>query len=373
MEELLDVLNEQRGTPVIEAGNLEKWYEGKEILREISFSIRGGEVFGLIGPSGSGKSTLLRLLDLIEMPTKGTLSILGEDALSRETRFHLRRRMAMLSQKPVIFNRSVFENIAIGMKYRRAGRAAIDARVRDALRDIGLADYARRPARTLSGGEAQRVALARAMVTDPDILFLDEPTANLDPHSVEKIEETILQLNRDSGTTIIVSTHDMLQGQRLSGRMGVLMDGRLPQIGTTLDIFHRPATKRLARFVQVDNIFDGSVTANQAGEAAVDVSGRNFCAVTPLGRGKPVSILFRAEDVTIGIGESTRTSARNVYPGRIERMMPQGPFMHVVIDCGIEITALVTIRSAEDLSLAPGKDVWISVKATAIHVLPREG
>jgi tungstate transport system ATP-binding protein len=357
---------------VIEAGNLEKWYGGKEILREISFSIRYGEVFGLIGPSGSGKSTLLRLLDLIEMPTRGALSILGEDALSRESRFHLRRRMAMLSQKPVIFNRTVFENIAIGMKYRNAGRATIEERVRDALRDIGLADYSRRSARTLSGGEAQRVALARAMVTDPEILFLDEPTANLDPHSVEKIEETILHLNRDSGTTIIVSTHDMLQGQRLSGRMGVLMDGTLPQIGTTREIFHRPATKNIARFVQVDNILDGAVTANQSGEASVDVSGMIFRAVTPLEPGKRVSIFFRAEDVTIGLGAGTRTSARNVYPGRIERMMPQGPFMHVIIDCGVAITALVTLRSAEDLSLAPGKDVWISVKATAIYVLPRE-
>jgi tungstate transport system ATP-binding protein len=357
---------------VIEAGNLAKWYGGKEILREISLSIRDGEIFGLIGPSGSGKSTLLRLLDLLEMPTKGTLSILGEDALSRDARFHLRRRMAMLNQKPIVFNRTVFENIAIGMKYRNESRATIDERVRDALRDIGLEGYTRRSARTLSGGEAQRVALARAMVTDPEILFLDEPTANLDPHSVEMIEETILALNHDSGTTVLVSTHDMLQGQRLAGRIGVLMDGRLPQIGTTLEIFHRPATRTIARFVQVQNILDGSVTTNRGGEAAVDIGGKTFCAVTPMESGKKVSILFRAEDVTIGLDGSARTSARNVYPGRIKRMIPSGPFVHVIIDCGIDITALVTIRSAEDLGLSPGKDVWISVKATAIHVLRRE-
>ena len=355
---------------MIDAEGLSKWYGEKEILREISFSIRDREIFGLIGPSGSGKSTLLRLLDLIEMPTRGSLSILGEDALAGESRFRLRRRMAMLSQKPIVFNRTVAENIAMGMKYRKVSQAAITGRVRDALRAIGLEGYSGRSAKTLSGGEAQRVALARAIVTDPAVLFLDEPTANLDPHSVEKIEETILQLNRDSGTTIIVSTHDMLQGQRLSGRMGVLMDGRLPQIGTTLEIFHRPATKNLARFVQVDNILDGSVTANQGGEAAVEVSGKTFCAVTPLGPGKEVTLLFRAEDVTIGLDGNARTSARNVYPGRIRRMMPSGPFVRVIIDCGIDITALVTIRSAEDLVLAPGKDVWISVKATGIHVLP---
>ncbi|MDD1653832.1 MAG: ABC transporter ATP-binding protein [Methanomicrobiales archaeon] len=357
---------------MINAERLSKRYGEKEILREISLSIRDGEIFGLIGPSGSGKSTLLRILDLIEMPTGGSLSILGEDALSRDARFHLRRRMGMLSQKPVIFARSVYDNIAIGMKYRKAGQAEIHDRVTRALRDIGLPDYGERPARTLSGGEAQRVALARAMVTDPEILFLDEPTANLDPHSVEKIEEIIMRLNRDAGTTVVVSTHDMLQGQRLSGRMGVIMDGRLPQIGNTVEIFHRPATKNIAQFVQVANILEGTVTTNQRGEVSVDVSGKILCAVSHLDPGTQVNIFFRAEDVTILLDVNPRTSARNIYAGKITRLMPSGPFVHVVIDCGIDITALVTIRSVEDLGLSPGKEVWVSVKATAIHVLPWE-
>ena len=355
---------------MIEAGSLAKLYGEKEILKEITFSIPDGEIFGLIGPSGSGKSTLLRLLDLIEMPTDGTLSIFGEDALSPDTRFPLRRRMAMLPQKPIIFNRTVYENIALGMKYRGESESVIGRRVKEALREIGLSDYSRRSARTLSGGEAQRVALARAIVTDPEILYLDEPTANLDPPSAEKIEEIIMSLNRETGMTIFVSTHDMLQGQRLAGRIGVMMEGRLPQIGTTVEIFHRPATKNIARFVQVDNIFPGTVTASQNGEAAIDVSGKIFRAISPVLPGKGASILFRAEDVTIGLGEEPMTSARNVYPGRIKRLIPSGPFVHVIIDCGIDITALVTLRSAEDLSLAIGKEVWVSVKATAIHVLP---
>jgi len=357
---------------MIKTEGISKRYGEKEILRDISFWIRDGEIFGLIGPSGSGKSTLLRILDLIEMPSEGSLSILGEDALSREARFNLRRRMAMLSQKPVIFARSVYDNIAIGMKYRKASQAEIHDRVFRALQDIGLPDYAERPARTLSGGEAQRVALARAMVTDPEILFLDEPTANLDPHSVEKIEEIILKLNREKGTTVVISTHDMLQGQRLAGRMGVIMDGRLPQIGNTVEIFHRPATKNIAQFVQVANILQGTITTHHGGEVTVDVSGKVFCAVSPLDPGTKVNILFRAEDVTILLEGNPRTSARNVFAGKITRLMPSGPFVHVVIDCGIDITALVTIRSVEDLGLAMGKEVWVSVKATAIHVLPWE-
>ncbi|MDD1668029.1 MAG: ABC transporter ATP-binding protein [Methanomicrobiales archaeon] len=355
---------------MIDAGNLAKTYGAKEILKDVTFSIPDGEIFGLIGPSGSGKSTLLRLLDLIEMPTAGTLSILGEDALSEKTRFRLRRRMAMLYQKPVIFNLSVYENVAMGMKYRKESQATIEGRVKEALDQIGLPEYARRSAKTLSGGEAQRVALARALVTDPEILFLDEPTANLDPLSAEKIEEIILRLNHDEGMTLVLSTHDMLQGQHLAGRIGVVMEGRIPQIGSTVEIFHKPATKNIARFVQVDNIFPGTITANQAGEASIDVGGTIFRAISPAQPGKDVNVLFRAEDVTIGTGEDPVTSARNVYQGRIKHLEPSGPFVRVIIDCGIDITALVTIRSAEDLNLGYGREVWISVKATAIHVIP---
>ena len=355
---------------MIEAVSLGKRYEEKEILRDVSFSIQEGEIFGLIGPSGSGKSTLLRLLDLIEMPSSGRLSIFGEDALDSKFRFSFRRKMAMLNQKPIIFNKNVFENIAIGLKYRGENRREVEERVKEALDAIGLAEYSRRAARTLSGGEAQRVALARAIVTDPEILFLDEPTANLDPGSAEKIEEIVMSLNRESGMTVVLSTHDMLQGQKLAQRMGVVIGGTIPQIGSTREIFHRPATKNIAQFVRVENIFPGVVTTNRGGEAQIEVSGKVIEAVTGIQPGKKVSILFRAEDVTLNIEESKKTSARNVFFGEITRIVPSGPFVAVTMNCGIFITALVTVSSAEDLNLVPGKKLWANFKSTATHVIP---
>ncbi len=153
--------------------------------------------------------------------------------------------MALLNQKPVIFSRSVFDNIALGMKYRKKSNQEIKDSVRDALEVIGLEGYGNRMARTLSGGEAQRVALARSIVTKPEILFLDEPTANLDPHSTKKIEELVLEINREYNTTIVLSTHDMLQGQKLAARIGVILDGKIPQIGTTNEIFHKPVRRIL--------------------------------------------------------------------------------------------------------------------------------
>ncbi len=184
---------------VISAESLGKEYGGKEILKNISFSVNRGEIFGLIGPSGSGKSTLIRLLDLLEMPSEGTLTILGNDTHASRTRFDLRRRMALLNQKPVIFGMSVHDNIALGMKYRKKSKEEINRAVHDALDAIDLAGYGKRLARTLSGGEAQRVALARSIVTRPEILFLDEPTANLDPLSADKIEQLVLEINRGAG------------------------------------------------------------------------------------------------------------------------------------------------------------------------------
>jgi tungstate transport system ATP-binding protein len=354
---------------VIKAESLSKQYGKKEILRNVSFSIDKGEIFGLIGPSGSGKSTLIRLLDLLEMPTGGSLSILGTDALAPRSRFDLRSRMALLNQKPVIFGMSVFDNVAIGMRYRRKGRQEIDNAVHDALEVIGLRGYGERMARTLSGGEAQRVALARSIVTRPEILFLDEPTANLDPHSTKKIEELVLEINRKYDTTIVLSTHDMLQGQKLATRIGVILDGKIPQIGTTNEIFHKPATANIARFVGVENIFSGVITMNRNGEATIDIQGIVFQAVADLPETSTVSILFRAEDVTIHLEEISKTSARNIFSGKIKSLVPSGPFVNVVIDCGQDINALVTISSAEELGLSFGKLVWISIKATAIHVI----
>jgi tungstate transport system ATP-binding protein len=354
---------------VIGAESLAKEYGKKPVLQGVSFSVKSGEIFGLIGPSGSGKSTLIRLLDLLEKPSGGTLTILGQETRSSRIRFALRRRMGFLNQKPVIFATSVHDNIALGMKYRGKSREEINAAVHDALEAIDLTGYGKRMAHTLSGGEAQRVALARSIVTRPEILFLDEPTANLDPLSAEKIEKLVLGINRDLGTTIVISTHEMLQGQKLASRIGVLLEGGIPQIGTTSEIFHKPATRSIARFVGAENIIPGVVTGNRGGEATIAVPGIAIQAISEITPGNRVTVIFRAEDVTIHLGDVARTSARNVFLGKIRNMTSSGPFVNVVVDCGPGITCLVTISSAEELGLGFGKEVWISFKATAVHVI----
>jgi tungstate transport system ATP-binding protein len=244
--------------------------------------------------------------------------------------------------------------------------------VQDALRIVGLPGFAKRRAVTLSGGEMQRVAIARSLVTEPDVLLLDEPTANLDPVSSEAIENLIIRINRDFRTTIILSTHDMIQGQRLADRIGVIMDGRIVQVGTAMEIFYHPEGKDIARFVGTETILKGTVTLNEGGLATIQVGGTVFEALTPLCPGTDVALYIRPEEVSLAPAATMlqKTSVRNQVTGTITHMVPYGPFVRITADCGMPLTALITRRSCTELGFTVGADVVAGVKATAIHVLP---
>ncbi|MDO8871831.1 MAG: ABC transporter ATP-binding protein [Methanoregula sp.] len=351
------------------SGLLRKAGEQK-ILEDINLEIRRGEIFTLIGPSGSGKTTLLRLIDLLDRPTSGQILFDGQDTTGAEKeRLSIRRRMGMVFQKPAVLNTTVAENVAFGLKFRGADPAQIAQRVTSTLELVGLSGFEQRRAVTLSGGEMQRVAIARAMVTDPEVLLLDEPTANLDPVSSEIIEDLLIRINNDLRTTIILATHDMIQGQRLAHRMGVIMNGRLAQVGTLHDIFYQPDGKEVARFVGIDTILKGVVQSNERGLATVALDNASFEVVTPCPPGKIVALYIRPEEVTISIPDGAKkTSARNQLVGTITKLVLLGPFIRVTIDCGTPITALITTRSCGELGLFVGMTVIASVKASAIHV-----
>ena len=188
---------------------------------------------------------------------------------SGAVRLSIRRRMAMVFQKPGVLNTTVAGNVAFGLKFRQVEKSETESRVNEALDIVGLLHLAHRKAVTLSGGEMQRVAIARALVTRPEVLLLDEPTANLDPVNTELIEKLILDIHRKFQTTIILSTHDMIQGQRLADRIGVIINGRIAQVGSIHDIFYRPNGKDIARFVGIDTILSGVVESNAGGHAKV--------------------------------------------------------------------------------------------------------
>jgi tungstate transport system ATP-binding protein len=229
-------------------------YGGRRVLDLERLDIHCGEVLALVGPSGSGKSTLLRLLNFLEAPASGTIRFQGQ-ALThdRQAPLELRRRVTTVPQRPVLLSRTVWDNVCYGLQLRgeRDGRSA----VAEALEAVGLAALARQPARTLSGGEAQRVALARALVLRPDVLLLDEPTANLDPYNIGVIEATVRQLNAQRGTTVVLVTHNVFQAHRLAHRVGLLLDGRLVEVAEVKTFFESPNDPRTGAFVRGEMIY----------------------------------------------------------------------------------------------------------------------
>lgn len=352
---------------LIEVVDLNQRYGSKSALKGISLSVEEGEVFAIIGPTGAGKTTLLRLLDQLEAPTSGKIFFDGREVLP-SLRTEIRRKVSMVLQKPVVFNTSVYDNVAYPLRVRRHNKKATLEKVNMMLKTVGLEGYEKRNARTLSGGEMQKVALARALVTEPQMLLLDEPTANLDPLSLNTIEKLILQFNREHGMAVVIATHEMAQGQRLADRIGVMMEGELIQIGNPREIFSMPRDLRVARFVGVENILNGRVMSNENGLAQIKLNKYRVEAITEQKTGNDVHMCIRPEDITLSLTEPS-SSARNTFTGEIRLIALSGALARIELDCGFPLVALLTKRSAEELGLQIGKQVYISFKATAVHVI----
>ena len=231
-----------------------KAYGARVVLDIDALEIERGEIFSLVGPSGSGKSTLLRLLNFLEEPTSGSLEF--EGAVYRPGMYmplELKRRVTMVFQSPMLLNSSVWDNVTYGLRLR--GQRNAHQLVQEALEEVGLAHLARQRARALSGGEAQRVALARAIVLRPDVLLLDEPTANLDPYNVGLIETILSRVNAGHQTTLVLVTHNVFQAKRLATRVAFLLDGKVIEVADSESFFTSPADPRTSAFVRGDMVY----------------------------------------------------------------------------------------------------------------------
>ena len=358
---------------MIEISGLCRKVGDRVLVKDVNITIPEGMIFGIIGPSGSGKTTLMRMIDLLDNPTRGTIVINGTKA-SRDKKQHLelRRKMGMVFQKPIVLSTTVFENVSYGLRFRGVKGDELRSRVMEAIDLVGLSGYEERYAPTLSGGEMQRVAIARSMVTRPDVLLLDEPTANLDPASTEKIEELILAINSRFGTTIIMSTHNLDQGQHIAHRIAVVIGGMITQTGTPEEVFHKPLNSEIAKFVGLENIIGGAVTKTEDGLATISIHGKEIEAVSNEEVGSRVFISIHPDDITLHSGqgiEKNKTSARNCIVGTVTITTLSGPFVLVTLDCGFPLKVIVTRRSVEDLGIQPRNEMQACFKASAVHVM----
>lgn len=235
-----------------------KKYDKRTVLTVDELLINRGEILAIVGPSGSGKSTLLRLLNFLDTPTSGAISYLGQQysAASPPT-LAVRRRITTVFQHPALLKRSVYANVAYGLQLRRINyrNNEADEPVLTALKQLGLESLSNQSAHTLSGGEMQRVALARSIVLNPEVLLLDEPTANLDPQNVTIIESIVKMMNQKQQTTVVLVTHNIFQARRLAHRVAFLLDGEIIEIGPTSQIFNAPVDARTSAFIQGDMVY----------------------------------------------------------------------------------------------------------------------
>ena len=275
----------------------------------------------------------------------------------------------MVFQEPLLFDITVAENVAVGLKLRRLGGREIDARVKSSLDRFRISHLADRSARKLSGGEAQRTSLARAFATDPEIILLDEPFVALDPPARQALSDDLERVLRESGTAAILTTHDQMDALRLADRMVVMQHGKIVQSGTPSAVNNQPANEFVATFVGMENIFTGLVTEADNGLFSVAVADKTM---EIMGDGAPqesVVICVRPEHVVISLTNPEATSStRNIFAGTVSKIVQLGLFTKIYLDCGFSLVASITNQSFESLELQSGSQVFASFKATAVHV-----
>jgi ABC-type Fe3+/spermidine/putrescine transport system ATPase subunit len=331
-------------------------------LREVSLDIDSGEYFIILGPTGAGKTVLLEAIAGIHPVVKGTVSVDGRDITNLQPE---RRGLGIVYQDHVLFpHLSVWENVSFGLKSMRCPRRDIWPRVEKIAQLMNIDHLLQRKPPSLSGGERQRVSLARALVTEPKLLLLDEPLSALDPEAREKMQRELAEIHRRLSITIIHVTHDFEEALSLGERVAVLNKGQVVQVGTPEDIMHRPNSEFVAGFALSRNLFQGHA-AGAEDDALVDIGGVRIRAETKL-RGA-VHVSIRPEDVFIS-REPVRSTAGDSLQAVITGIVDKGSVAYVAVNVPPEFTCLVSRQSLRELDLNIGVEVYITIRASAVHV-----
>ncbi len=254
-------------TPAIRLTALTKTFGSVHAVDHLDLDIAEGEFFSMLGPSGSGKTTVLRLIAGFELPTSGTVELMGQD-VTRRAPFD--RDVNTVFQDYALFpHMTVLENVAYGLRVRGMGKKERQERAAEALETVALGGFGSRKPSQLSGGQRQRVALARATVVQPKVLLLDEPLGALDLKLREQMQVELKELQRSLGITFIFVTHDQEEALTLSDRIAVFNHGRIEQLGTPSEIYEEPASPFVASFVGTSNLFTAEVAPDLIGRSGI--------------------------------------------------------------------------------------------------------
>jgi tungstate transport system ATP-binding protein len=357
--------------PVLEVRDLQVRRGSSLILDIPLLQVEPNKVLVLIGPNGAGKTTLLLTLALLTPPSSGEIKFEGKSIDYYRDLISLRRRFAVVFQEPLLFDTSVFGNVAAGLKVRGVRKHELRERVFTWLDQFGIAHLAGRAARTLSGGEAQRVSLARALVLNPQTLFMDEPFAALDPPTREMLIQDMERIFQQTKITTVFVTHDRSEALQLAHRIGIMHQGKIIQLDLPERIISHPANEMVANFMGVESILPGRVVDFNHDTFLVKVAGKAIEVTGEAQVGDELFLCIRPEEVTLLKSDldPLPSSARNIFPGRVIQIGFIGPYCKVTLDCGFSLVAYITKKSLEKLNVDVGTEVMASFKATGIHVI----
>jgi iron(III) transport system ATP-binding protein len=353
---------------VIRIARLSKTYRGAsgavQALREVDLEVARGEFFVLLGPSGSGKTTLLRSVAGLERPDGGEIELGGRTAFSSERRLFVpaeERGIGMVFQSYAIWpHLTVFENVALPLTQgrKRFTRERVRERVAEALKLVGMEDYAARPAPLLSGGQQQRVALARALAVDPEVLLMDEPLSNLDARLREEVRVKIKAVARELRVTVLYVTHDQVEAMTLADQIAVMADGRILQAGAPDELYRRPASPRVAEFFGAINWLRGE--ARGGGVVETEIGALRLAADGATGR---VVVGVRPEDVKLS---AARAQAENELAGEVRSVVFTGGEFLYEVEVGGK---LLLARAMSDREALKGS-VFVQLPSSRMALFP---
>ena len=342
--------------------NLEVSVEGFE-LRDVSLDIEAGEYLVILGPTGAGKTMLLETIAGLRTPRSGAILMDGVDVTRLPCEV---RGLGFVYQDYALFpHMTVAENIGYGLAVRHVAPEVRRARVDQLAQALGIGSLLDRVPATLSGGEQQRVALARALIVQPRLLLLDEPLAALDSRTREELRRDLARLHRHAHVTKVHITHDFEEAIALADRIAIVSDGEIVQVGTPEEVFRRPKSPSVAEFVGARNIFEGMILRREAGYAVLDIEGTELAVVTPLNG--HVHAVLRPEDIILST-QPLRSSARNCLKGYITEVDDRGGLVYITVSVPPRFVCVITRASLEEMDLAVDREVYLSFKASAVHV-----
>jgi len=346
-------------TPLLTIRGLQAYYGTTHALKDIDLDIEAGGMFAILGPSGSGKSTLLRVIAGFEQAAEGTLELDGKDLLALPAN---KREVGLMFQSYALFpHMSVAKNIAYGLEAEKLSRGEIKTRVAEAIDMIGLGHLAdRRPAQ-LSGGQRQRVALARSIVKRPKLLLLDEPLSALDRQLRVGMQSELKRLQRETGMTFVIVTHDQEEAMSLADSVALLRDGQIEQLGTPAELYEQPNSRFCAEFIGSSTIVEGKVVpegVQLAGFGALPLS-----VPADSQTGDTVLAVIRPEQVRLtedaGAGGSQ-------HFGTFEG----ASYLGGAADAEVRVAdAVLTVRCAAMPSVAHGVKVGLTLDTADIRVI----